>query len=59
MKYSIKVNIINGKEGSNIKGFASVVFFDSFKITNILCINDSSIKEKKHIKLRDCFFSNH
>ena len=35
MKYSIKVNEVRAKEGSNIKGFATVVFGDSFKITNI------------------------
>ena len=26
MKYSIKVNEVRAKEGSNIKGFATVVF---------------------------------
>lgn len=35
MKYSIKVNEVRAKEGSNVKGFATVVFGDSFKITNI------------------------
>ena len=35
MKYSIKVNEVRAKEGSIIKGFATVVFGDSFKITNI------------------------
>ena len=30
MKYSIKVNEVRAKEGSNIKGFATVVFGDSF-----------------------------
>ena len=37
MKYSIKVNEVKQKEGkeSNIRGFATVVFGDSFKITNI------------------------
>lgn len=34
MKYSIKVNEVRAKEGSNIKGFATVVFGDSFKISN-------------------------
>ena len=29
MKYSIKVNEVRAKEGSNIKGFATVVFGDS------------------------------
>ena len=32
MKYSIKVNEVRAKDGSNIKGFATVVFGDSFKI---------------------------
>lgn len=40
MKYSIKVNSINSKEGSNIKGFATVVFSDSFKITNIAILEN-------------------
>ena len=40
MKYSIKVNSISSKEGSNIKGFATVVFGDSFKITNIAIIEN-------------------
>lgn len=40
MKYSIKVNSINSKEGSNIKGFATVVFGNSFKITNIAIIEN-------------------
>ena len=35
MKYSIKVNEVRARDGSNIKGFATVVFGDSFKITNI------------------------
>ena len=35
MKYSIKVNEVRAKDGSNIKGFATVVFGDSFKITNM------------------------
>lgn len=34
MQYSIKVNEVKNKEGS-IRGFATVVFGDSFKITNI------------------------
>ena len=55
MKYSIKVNEVRSKEGSNIKGFATVVFGDSFKITNIailenkdkgeLCTYESSEKD--------------
>lgn len=40
MKYSIKVNSINSKESSNIKGFATVVFGDSFKITNIAILEN-------------------
>ena len=39
MKYSIKVNEVRAKEGSNIKGFATVVFGDSFKITNIAILD--------------------
>ena len=46
MKYSIKVNCINSKEGSNIKGFATVVFGDSFKITNIAILEN---KEKDQL----------
>lgn len=40
MKYLIKVNSINSNEGSNIKGFATVVFGDSFKITNIAILEN-------------------
>ena len=40
MKYSIKVNSINSKEGCNINGFATVVFGDSFKITNIAILEN-------------------
>ena len=43
MKYSVKVNEVRAKEGSNIKGFATVVFGDSFKITNIAILEN---KEK-------------
>ena len=43
MKYSIKVNEVRGRESSNIKGFAAVVFGDSFKITNIAILEN---KEK-------------
>ena len=32
MKYSIKVNEVRAKEGSNIKGFATVVFGDSLRL---------------------------
>ena len=37
---SIKVNEVRAKEGSNIKGFATVVFGDSFKITNIAILEN-------------------
>ena len=40
MKYSIMVNEVRAKEGSNIKGFATVVFGDSFKITNIAILEN-------------------
>ena len=40
MKYSVKVNEVRAKEGSNIKGFATVVFGDSFKITNIAILEN-------------------
>ena len=40
MKYSIKVNEVKSKEG-NLKGFATVVFGDSFKITNIAILENS------------------
>lgn len=40
MKYSVKVNEVKAKEGSNIKGFATVVFGDSFKITNIAILEN-------------------
>ena len=33
MKYSIKVNEVRAKEGSNIKGFATVVFSDAVMIS--------------------------
>ena len=39
MKYSINVNEVKTKEG-NIKGFATVVFGDSFKITNIAILEN-------------------
>lgn len=39
MKYSIHVNEVKTKEG-NIKGFATVVFGDSFKITNIAILEN-------------------
>ena len=40
MKYSIRVNEVRGKESSNVKGFATVVFGDSFKITNIAILEN-------------------
>lgn len=40
MKYSVKVNEVKAKECSNIKGFATVVFGDSFKITNIAILEN-------------------
>lgn len=42
MKYSVKVNEVKPKEGkkSNIRGFATVVFGDSFKITNIAILEN-------------------
>ena len=39
MKYSINVNEVKTKEG-NIKGFATVVFGDAFKITNIAILEN-------------------
>ena len=50
MKYSIKVNIINSREGSNIKGFAIVVFGDSFKITNI-AILENKVKDQLFVSM--------
>lgn len=37
MKYAIRVNEVK-KEESNVKGFATVVFGDSFKLTNIAIV---------------------
>ena len=39
-KVKVKVNEVRAKEGSNIKGFATVVFGDSFKITNIAILEN-------------------
>lgn len=39
MKYSIKVNEVKNSEG-NVRGFATVVFGDSFKITNIAILEN-------------------
>ena len=46
MKYSIKVNEVRAKDGSNIKGFATVVFGDSFKITNIAILENKEKPDK-------------
>ena len=58
MKYSIKVNEVRSKEGSNIKGFATVVFGDSFKISNtenleveLLCVEDFSVCKRDSLFL--------
>lgn len=42
MKYSIKVNEVKAKgdQDSSLKGFATVVFGDSFKITNIAILEN-------------------
>ena len=42
MKYSIRVNEVKNMDG-NIRGFATVVFSDSFKVTNIAILEN---KEK-------------
>ena len=39
MKYAIKVNEVK-KDNGNVKGFATVVFGDSFKITNIAIVEN-------------------
>lgn len=39
MKYTIKINEVK-KQDSNVKGFATVVFGDSFKITNIAVVQN-------------------
>lgn len=39
MKYTIKVNEVKKQDG-NVKGFATVVFGDSFKITNIAILEN-------------------
>lgn len=41
MKYSIKVNEVKNPEG-NLLGFATVVFGDSFKVTNIAILKNSN-----------------
>ena len=40
MKYAINVNPVKGSEGS-IRGFASLVFGDAFKITNIAILENA------------------
>lgn len=45
MKYVIKVNEVK-KENGNVKGFATVVFGDSFKITNIAIVEN---KDKEQL----------
>jgi len=44
MKYTIRVNEVKNNE-RNIKGFATVVFSDSFKITNIAILENSDSKQ--------------
>lgn len=39
MKYSVKVNEVKNKEG-NVRGFATLVFGDSFKINNIAILEN-------------------
>ena len=39
MKYAIKVNEVKNHDG-NIRGFATVTFGDSFKITNIAILEN-------------------
>lgn len=48
MKYSIRVNEVKGKseQDSSLRGFATVVFGDSFKITNIAILEN---KEKGEV----------
>ena len=40
MQYSIRVNEVKNKEG-NIRGFATLVFGDAFKITNIAILENT------------------
>ena len=54
MKYAIKVNEVK-KENGNVKGFATVVFGDSFKITKnrtMLLLNKLRLKITKLLKIR-------
>lgn len=45
MNYSVKVTPITSKEGSNMKGFAMVVFGEIFKITNIAILENKGNKK--------------
>lgn len=49
MKYSIKVNEVKGND-SNVRGFATVVFGDSFKITNIAILENTE-KEQLFVSM--------
>ena len=40
MKYAISANQVKNSEGS-VRGFASIVFGDSFKITNIAILENA------------------
>lgn len=40
MKYTVKINEVSSREGSSIRGFATVVFGDSFKVTNIAILEN-------------------
>jgi DNA-binding cell septation regulator SpoVG len=40
MKYTVKANEASSREGSSIRGFATVVFGGSFKITNIAILEN-------------------
>lgn len=44
MKYAIKVNEVKGNEGS-IRGFATVVFNNAFKITNIAILENKETRD--------------
>ncbi len=48
MKYSIKVNEVRAKEGSNIKGFARIYFENSFIVNNINIVQG---KEKSFVSM--------
>ena len=41
MKYTVKVNKVRKNEGS-LRGFATVVFEESFKVTNIAILENSN-----------------